>query len=215
VTASPDYTDIGHDIAVMNPHSEFHGAKVTSFHVGGTAQMAWIAAELEISTSSHEPGEKPSKNTLTIRTIQLLDPAQDYKVVAASFGQVKPMERRPDTTKVEAPTDAGPLAALLSNPAGLASAFRADPDAAVFGTDPDEHAYGADAKALLAKWSKLSLAIEPGKVHEVRTAGYGYVAADINLTSGTGNPYRLTALLIAVPAANGDWTPVALHFLPL
>ena len=215
VTVTPDYTDMGHDIAVMNPHSTFVSAKVTSFHAGGTDKAAWLAAELEIVTKSGEPGEKPSQDTRTIRTIELLDGAQDWKVVAASFAEVKPMERRDSAPKVEGATDGGPLAKLVVAPADLAAAFASDPNVAVFGTDPDEHAFGGDAKTLLGTWSKLALAVEPGAVREVRTAGYGYVAADINLTSGTGHPYRLTALLLAVPGANGAWTPVALHFAPL
>lgn len=214
VTATPSYTDIGHDIVAMNPRSQFVSAKVTSFHAGGSTQLAWFAAELEIVTSSHDPGEKPGNIVNAIRTVQLVDPAQN-KVVAASFGRVKPMERRGDTPKVEAPTDAGPLAALLTKPDTLATTFSADTNAAVFGTDPDERGFGADAKTLVGKWSALVLAIEPGRVHEVRTAGYGYVAADVNLTSGAGKPYRLTALLVAMPGANGGWTPVALHFIAL
>ncbi|HEX7940555.1 MAG TPA: hypothetical protein VF488_02055, partial [Gemmatimonadaceae bacterium] len=167
--------ELGGQIAGMNPHAERKGVKLGQLVAGGTASMAWLAAELEITVASAEPGEKPSTATHTVRAVELLDAASDWKVVAASFTEVRSLKRlRESLGPVPAPTPVGPLVKLLAAPDELAASLSADP-VVVFGTDKAERAVGqAAAKALLAKWRKLPLAIEEGdKVREVRTASWG------------------------------------------
>jgi hypothetical protein len=69
------------------------GAPRRAIVVVGTAGMAWLAAELEITVVSAEPGEKPSSATHTVRAVELLDAASDWKVIAASFTEVRCLER--------------------------------------------------------------------------------------------------------------------------
>ncbi|HEX7940556.1 MAG TPA: hypothetical protein VF488_02060 [Gemmatimonadaceae bacterium] len=163
----------------MSPHAEMKGAKLSQFVASGTAGMAWLAAELEITVMSAEPGEKPSSATHIVRAVELLDAASDWKVVAASFTEVRSLDRlRESLGPIPSPTPAGPLMKLLAAPDELAASLSADP-VVVFGTDKAERAIGqAAAKALLSKWRKLSLAIEEGdKVREVRTASWGFAMA--------------------------------------
>lgn len=89
----PILRELGGQIAGMNPHAEMKGAKLSQFVAGGTAGMAWLAAELEITVVSAEPGEKPSSATHTVRAVELLDAASDWKVVAASFTEVRSLDR--------------------------------------------------------------------------------------------------------------------------
>jgi hypothetical protein len=180
----------------------------------GTAGMAWLAAELEISVVSAEPGEKPSSATHTVRAVELLDAASDWKVVAASFTEVRSLDRlRESLGPIPSPTPAEPLMKLLAAPDELAASLSADP-VVVFGTDKAERAIGqAAAKALLSKWRKIPLAIEEGdKVREVRTAGWGFAIADVNIPKPGGAPYRMSGFLVAVPAPNGSWSVVAVNY---
>jgi len=95
----------------------------------------------------------------------------------------------------------------------LTAALSADP-VVVFGTDKAERAIGlAAAKALLAKWRKLPLAIEEAdKVREVRTASWGFAIADVNISKPGGSPYRMSGFFVAVPSPNGAWSVVAASY---
>lgn len=206
--------ELGGQIAGMNPHAEMRGVKLSQLVAGGTAGMAWLAAELEITVASAEPGEKPSSATHAVRAVELLDAASDWKVVAASFTEVRSLERlRASLGSIPSPTPAGPLVKLLSAPEELAAALSAAP-VVVFGTDKAERASGqAAAKALLSKWRKLPLAIEEGdKVREVRTASWGFAMADVNIPKLGGAPYRMTGFLIAIPGPSGSWSVVAVNY---
>jgi hypothetical protein len=206
--------DLGGQIAGMNPHAEMKGAKLSQFIAGGTTVMAWLAAELEITVVSAEPGEKPSSATHTVRAVELLDAASDWKVVAASFTEVRSLDRlRESLGPIPSPTPAGPLMKLLAAPDELVASLSVDP-VFVFGTDKAERAIGqAAAKALLSKWRKLPLAIEEGdKVREVRTASWGFAMADVNIPKPGGAPYRMTGFLIAVPGPSGSWSVVAVNY---
>ena len=105
---------------------------------------------------------------------------------------------------------------LLAAPDPLAGALAGDP-VVVFGTDKAEQAIGqAAAKALLARWRRLLLAIEEGdKVREVRTASWGYAMADVNIMKPGGAPYRMSAFLVAVPGPSGSWSVVAVNYRAL
>jgi len=198
----------------MNPHAEMKGAKLSQLVAGGTAGMARLAAELEITVASTEPGGRPSTTAHTVRAVELLDAASDWKVVAASFTEVRSLERlRESLGAIPSPTSAGPLVKLLAVPDAVADALGSDP-VVVFGTDKAERAIGqATAKALLAKWRKLPLAIEEAdKVREVRTASWGYAMADVNIPKPGAPPYRMTGFLIAVPGPSGSWSVVAVNY---
>lgn len=206
--------DLGGQIAGMNPHATMKSAKLGELVAGGNASMAWVAAELEIVVLSAEPGEKPSSATHVVRAVELLDAASDWKVVAASFTEVRPLEQlRESLGPIPSPTVAGPLVKLLSAPDSLAGSLASDP-VVVFGTDKTERAVGQGAaKALLTKWHKLLLAIEEAdKVREIRTAAWGYVMADVNIAKPGGAPYRMSAFLVAIPVSNGTWSVVAVNY---
>jgi hypothetical protein len=206
--------ELGGQIAGMNPHAEMKGAKLSPIVAGGTAGMAWLAAELEITVALAEPGEKPSTATHTVRAVELIDAASDWKVVAASFTEVRSLERlRESLGPITLPTPAGPLVKLLAAPDDLAAALSTDP-VVVFGTDKAERAIGqAAAKALLAKWRKLPLAIEEAdKVRDVRTTSWGFAMADVNIPKSGGSPYRMSAFLVAVPGPSGSWSVVAVNY---
>jgi len=201
-------------IAGMHPHAEMKGAKLASLIAGGNASMVWLAAELEITVLSAEPGEAPSTDVRTVRALELLDAASDWKIVAASFVEVRGLsQQRSSLGPIPSATPAGPLVPLLATPDKLAAAFGGDP-AVLYGSDKAERAIGANAaKALLGKWRKLPLAIEENdKVREVRTTNWGYALADVNIAKAGGPPYRMSAFLIAVPVANGAWSVVAASY---
>ena len=201
-------------IAGMHPHAEMKSAKITELVVGGNASMVWLAAELEIVVLSLEPGETPSTEVRTVRAVELLDAASDWKIVAASFVQVRGLsQRRSSLGPIPSPTPAGPLTPLLASPDKLAAAIAGDP-VVLYGTDKAERAIGASAaKSLLAKWRKLPLAIEENdKVREVRTANWGYAMADVNIAKAGGPPYRMSGFVIAVPSADGAWSVVAASY---
>lgn len=90
------------------------------------------------------------------------------------------------TSSIKDPTDAGPLTKLLLSPDALSGAL--GEGAVVFGTDPDERAGNtAEAKGLLDKWKKLAITLDPkSKVHEVRTATYGFAMANVRITTKSG-----------------------------
>ena len=201
-------------IAGMHPHAEMKSAKLIELVVGGNTSMVWLAAELEIVLLSLEPGETPSTDVRTVRAVELLDAASDWKIVAASFAQVRGLsQRRSSLGPIPSPTPAGPLTPLLAAPDKLAAAIGSDP-VVLYGTDKAERAIGASAaKALLAKWRKLSLTIEESdKVREVRTPSWGYAMADVNIPKAGGPPYRMSGFVIAVPGANGAWSVVAASY---
>jgi hypothetical protein len=208
----PD-VDMGGQIAFMNPHAQMKSAKLGKLVAGGSSSMVWLAADLEIIVASQEPGGAPSSTTHAVRAVELLDAASDWKVVAASFTKVRPLgQLRESRGPIPSPTARGPLVKLLASPEELAASLASDP--VVYGTDAAERAAGqAAAKALLAKWRKLPLAIdEADKVREVRTASWGFAMADVNIAKGSGAPYRMSAFLVAVPGPNGSWSVVAVNY---
>jgi hypothetical protein len=129
---------------------------------GGNSAMVWLAAELEIIVRSQEPGEPSSTASHAVRAVELLDAASGWKVVAASFTEVRPLEQlRQSLGPIPSPTAPGPLAKLLASPDDLA--VLASDQVVVFGTDAPERAVGQPAaKALLARWrSSLSRSRKP------------------------------------------------------
>jgi hypothetical protein len=201
-------------IAGMHPHVEMKSAQLTELVAGGNTTMVWLAAELEIVLLSAEPGEAPSTDVRTVRAVELLDAASDWKIVAASFVQVRGLsQRRSSLGPIPSPTSSGPLTPLLVAPDKLAAAVSGNP-VVLYGTEKTERAVGASAvKKLLAKWRKLPLELEENdKVREIRTANWGYAMADVNIPKPGGPPYRMSGFLIAVPDANGAWSVVAANY---
>lgn len=202
-------------VARMTPHATLQRKKLTKVTAGGNAAMVWLSAELDVATTAGEHGEpKPIKKQRVVRVLELLDAASSWKVVAASFGDVRPLEES-IFSPVPAQTPAGPLSKLLVAPHEVAASLADDPAVVVQGTDKAEYAVGpAAAKTLLAKWSKLKLEINKDSgVHEVRGKHWGYAVANVGYTKGDIS-YAMSALIIAVPSGDA-WSVVALHYLPL
>ena len=144
-----------------------------------------------------------------VRAIELLDGAADWKVAVASFTNVAPLYTF-GTSSIKNPTEPGPLANLLVSPRALADAL--GDGAVVCGTDPSERGIGAaDASALLGKWKKLAISLDPkSKLREVRTATFGYALANVRIVAKPGgDAYKLNAFVLALPHQDGAWSVVA------
>jgi len=210
---TPDL-EVGANIADLHPHAELKSATIDKLVVGGSASMVWLAADIGLKVLSSEPEETPSLNTSTVRVLELLDAASDWKVVAASFTKIRPIERRRESRgPMPLPTAPDSLVKLLTSPGGLVGALASDP-VVVFGTEAAERAVGQSAaKVLLNKWRKLPLEIEEAnKVREVHTTAWGYAMAAVNISKPGGPPYRMSGFVIAEPSANGAWSVVAASY---
>ncbi len=203
-------------IARMTPHATLQRKKLNKVTAGGNAAMVWLSGEIELATTAGEHGEpRPIKKQHVVRVLELLDAASNWKVVAASFGNVRALEESTVFSPIPAQTAAGPLSKLLVAPREVAASLADDPAVVVQGTDKAEYAVGpVAAKALLAKWSKLKLDINKDTgVHEVRGKHWGYAVANVRYSKGDIS-YAMSALIIAVPTGD-TWSVVALHYLPL
>lgn len=152
--------------------------------------------------------------THAVRAVELLDAASDWKVAAASFTEIRPLEQlEPTRGPIPNATAQGPLVKLLASPDSLASSLGGDP-VVVYGSDAAERAVSASAaKTLLGRWHKLTLAIEErANVREVRTNSWGYAMAIVNIPKPGDVPYRMSAFLIAVPSESGSWSVVAASY---
>jgi hypothetical protein len=199
-------------IGFLNPHATVKSADFDHFSAGGNAQVAWFAADLHITISSHEPGSPAATDSHTVRAIELLDGAGDWKVAVAAFTNVAALATY-GTSTIKDPTDAGPLTKLLLAPDALAGALTGG--AVVYGSDLNERGIGAsDAKALLAKWQKLAITIDPkSKVREVRTATYGYAMTNVRIvTKPGGDAFKLNAFVLAIPGANDTWSVIGASY---
>ncbi len=199
-------------IAFLNPHAELKSATFDHFTAGGNAQVSWFSAELHLTVSTREPGSPAATEKHTVRAIELLDGAADWKVAVASFTNVAPLYTF-GTSSIRNPTDPGPLANLLVSPEALANAL--GDGAVVFGTDPGERAIGkAEAKALLGKWKKLAITFDPkSRVHEVRTATHGYAMTNVRVVAKPGGEaYKLNAFVLALPVGSGGWSVLAASY---
>jgi hypothetical protein len=185
------------------------GATVTigkNVEEGDSDGAIWLVADLEVSAGG---------KSRTVRAVELLDGAKGWKVAVASFAETQPAKRGATTPgPIPAPTDAGPLSALLATPNKIATTLPEEdnaPEMFVLGTQTDERgiAYG-DAKLLAYKFGKLGFALEDkDKVHEVRTPKWGYAIANVNRLAPPDQPYRTSGLVIAIPAKDGAWSTVA------
>ena len=197
------------DLFGGSPHTSLRKLAVKSIGgVGGDAKAMWFTAEITASAHIPEPGFGASNETITFRLSELATfDGKAWKIVAAAV-DLPSTPRGSAGSEFTGATVAGPLTAMLAAPATTAAALRAD--AFVIGTDKAERGIGPAAKKLLAKWSKLELAIE-GKPREVRTATWGFAQAHVAWKQKTKTVY-MSALVIAVPKPDGTWTPVGLHY---
>jgi hypothetical protein len=208
---SPD-ASVASAIAFLNPHAEVKSATFDHFTAGGNAQVAWFSAELHLTIISREPQYPATEEKHTVRAIELLDGGAAWKVAVAAFTNVAPLYTF-GTSTIDEPTDAGALSQLLLSPPALADTL--GDGAVVFGTDPGERAIGtADSKALLARWKKLTITLDPSsKPREVHTASYGYAIANVRVATKPGSePYTLNAFVLALPGAGGAWSVVGASY---
>lgn len=190
-------------LALLTPQSTVEAASYDHVVSGTGVNVVWFSADLHVAV--REDGKLQKR---TIRAVELLDAAADWKVVVASFTNVdKLAEVGSSPIKDATPPDV--LTKLLVDPAGLAAALQ--PTGVVLGSDPRERAKGEDAKKLLASWQKLTLTIDDSqKVREVHTATYGYAMANVQLVSAKGkDPMAMNAFVLAVPGTGGAWQVVA------
>lgn len=211
VEASDTSNELGTRIPRLLGQKVFGQAKITSLNAGARRGMMWSGSVIEIAYTNQDG----AKTTRTLRSIELLD-ASTGKVAAASFGEIEKMKQQLGVGSIAKSNDPGPLTKMLVSPTAIAAALADDPNVVVFGTDPAEQAIGPEAaKKRLASWANLKLTIDKDKSYEVRTDAWGYAVANINLPSkDADSPYRMSALLIAVPDG-AAWKVVALHYLPL
>ncbi len=122
-------------------------------------------------------------------------------------------ERRGELGEVDplaTTTDAGPLSKLLIDPGAIAKTLYDEPSIVVLGTEMSERAVGpAAAKKLLGSWAKLALSID-GKPREVRSATWGYAAANVAwMVKGKTTKMRATLYALQI---DGAWKVVGVHF---
>ncbi len=203
--------ELGTAIPRLFGQKTFKHAKFTTLNAGARPGMMWSGSVIEIGYTR----EEGTLLTRTLRSVELLD-ASTGKVAAATFGEIEKLHMALDVGELPKSTDPGPLTKLLVSPTAVAAALADDPNVVVFGTDPAEQAFGPEAaKKLLATWANLKLTLDKDKSYEVRTDAWGYAVANINMPSKEADsPYRMSALVIAVPDG-AAWKVVALHYVPL
>lgn len=210
---------VAHRIAGITPHVSIRKHAITSLVAGGDASTLWFTAELALTLTGGEPGERNWRTKpLVVRFTELcVRDAGGWKIVAAVFDRPHRKLAAAEDDAVEpiaGATAPGPLTALLASPAALAAALGTDRATFVVGTAPGERAVGRPAAArLLARWRELALTT-PGVPREVHTATWGFAQAHVRWKRG-GKEYAMFGLVIAVPGADGAWVPVGVHYTGL
>jgi hypothetical protein len=196
---------VGSQAAILNPGTTLKSATYDHFKSGSHDNVMWFSADLHVTTR-----EGSHTKTRTIRAIELLDGAEDWKVVVAAFTNVGKLAESGSSPIANA-TPADVLTKLLVAPDALAAALA--PDAVVLGTDPGERGEGDGAKKLLATWHKLQLTIDAAqKTREIHTASYGYAMANVVLKPAKGDEGAMNAFVLAIPAPGGAWSVVAASY---
>ena len=202
----------GATIAELNPHAEIVSRSFDHFVAGGNSEVVWFGADLHFTVVSHEPQEEASTAKFTVRVIELLDGAAEWKPAVAAFTRVDTWSTYGKVDVVDA-TEVGPLASLMTSPSALGAAL--GDGAIVYGNDPNERAMGlADGRALTRRWQKLPIAFTtPPKVHEVHAATYGYATGAVTVTPKPGGPvYKLSAFVLALPRIDGTWSVIGASY---
>lgn len=201
------------DEASLNP------ATSRTLVAGGTADVIWLGAEITqpyriIVDCQQNLGKCKGKRPLRATEL-FVKSGEAWTAVALHLDDPPPKNAMaPDeVTTVVAPTAAGPLTALLTDPTALAAAIKDDPGVIVFGTETTERAVGAAAaKKLLGGWKKLTFELD-GKPTEVRTKTHGYAAATVRWVRKGKPPIAMRATVFAVPGpTDGTWKVVAAHY---
>ncbi len=201
------------DLIVMMGSSQVDRVKIDSLVGGGDPNVVWYTATVTASVSGAAEGVGTVRGKVKSRITQVAVPVgAEWKVVASIIDDGDRIDPNPSPPEaLGGATATGPLAALLASPKALAAALSTDPHTFVIGSGKDERAIGpAAAKKLLASWAKLSLSIE-GKVREVATTTYAFAQANLKWTKGK-DTYWMEAMLVAVPAPDGAWKVVGVHY---
>jgi len=206
-------------VLAQNPHDEVIAAKVASLTAGGNDRVVWLQFELAIEVKRWEhvsPDDTEETERRIVRGSELLTAASGWRAVAAAFSTPREPQPRQPAFPVADPTEPGPLTALATDPGLAARSVRDDPAVAVVGLGRSDLAAGpAAARALLGKLGERRPGLQ-GKPHEVRTADWGFVHANVDLPlAGESLPGRAAVQLIALPDANGTWSVVSVHYAAL
>lgn len=179
-------------------------ATIAKLMAGGNADAVWFYAEVATENSVPSGG----KETATTRVVEVASAAQQWKVVAASFGEAHALHGAGSNREIQNATAAdGPLAKLLAAPGTVAAQLA--PDAIVVG--PTAATQGGSAKDALASWKLDPISVYQ-RAREVRTATWGFVQANLDHPDGTRTD-RLAGLLVAVPGAGDAWTIVLAEYV--
>lgn len=180
------------------PHEQDSAISFRDLAASGTEHALWLTAVLAI---------KHDGTTYEVRVTELATAASGWKVVAAAFTLAsEPSAGRDAPRPFGNHTEPGALTALVAEPAQLAGALARE--AVVIGFT--DRLQGAAAKEAVARLPRM---VVDGKPREVHGTGWGYTIAQLAYEEpGRKFPLRISALLIAVPAAAGGWQVVALHY---
>ena len=189
----------------------FNDSTAGKLTTGTRGDVSWVALDFKQPYRVAVDCPPESGTCDRKRTLRMTELIVGGKGVAAHIDDPARGKREPAASVPIAPsTDAGPLTAMLADPTALAAALLDDPATSVFGTEEGERAVGlAASKKLVTSWSKLSLAVD-GKPREVRTATWGYAAANVAWKSKTKTiTMRATVFAVMVGTA---WKAVAVHY---
>jgi hypothetical protein len=167
-----------------------------------------------VSKRNEEPQEKASTVTEVIRATELLAASADWRVVAAAFSEQREPGRLGATFPMLDTTAIGPLAPMIAEPDQLAGTLAADPAVVVVQPDKAPAVGPAAARASLGSLAGRKLVLD-GAAREVRTERWGFAQGNVSWVEPGGNPYRLTAQVIALPRGEGSWGVVAVQLVAL
>jgi len=178
-------------------------ATIAKVLAGGNANVVWFYAE--VATESTGPD---GKGTGTTRVVEVATAAEQWRVVAASFGEAGELAPAGDNREIENATAAdGPLAKLLGAPDLVGAQLAAN--AIVVG--PKAATQGARSRDTLASWK-----LEPMNVYkrarEMRTATWGFAQANLDHHDKKYTD-RLAGMIVAVPEADGRWSVVLAQYV--
>jgi hypothetical protein len=173
-------------------------ATIANVAAGGNADAVWFYAE--VATESSGPGGRESATT---RVVEVAAAAEQWRVVAAWFGQATELTPSADNFEIEGATSAdGPLTKLLGSPSAVNAQLA--PDAIVVG--PKIAVRDAQAREALASWKLEPLTVYK-RAREVTTSTWGFAQANLDHPD---KQYvdRLTGLIVALPSSHDRWTVV-------
>lgn len=179
-------------------------ATIAKLLAGGNSDAIWFYAEVAVKWKTPAGGKESS----TTRVIEVATAADQWKVVAAAFGEGGELAAMASNREIENATAAdGPLAKLLGAPD--AAAAKLAPDAIVVG--PTTAVQGKGARDALASW-KLEPMHVFKRAREVRTATWGFAQANLDHPVGADTD-RVAGLVVAVPEAGGGWRVVLAQYV--